>query len=97
MATLQDVQNAIDTYEQAEADATAAQAQLVTVEAAVQIAVAAEQATFDAAQALFSSQLQLARDAAGFGAAFSAYQAASEQVTTTSVALKAIMAEYAAG
>lgn len=97
MATLQEVQDAIDAYQSAQNDVTAATAQLVATETAVQTAVASEQAVFDAAQVLFQDQLQLARDAAGFPAAVTAYQAANDALNLADGNLKALMASYASG
>jgi hypothetical protein len=96
MATLQEVTDAITAFNLAQTTAATAQSTLETVEAAVNAALVSEAATFTAAQAVWTDQLQLARDAAGFPEAVAAVETAANELAVADSTLKALMAEYAA-
>lgn len=96
MATLQEVTDAIAAFQLAQNNANGAQSHLETVEASVNAALVSEAATFTAAQTIWTDQLQLARDAAGFPEAVDAVQTAVNELAVADSTLKALMAEYSA-
>jgi|SRR5215211_1033457 len=95
MATLQEVQDAIAAYIEAQATLAGAQQNLVQVETAVNNAIEQELATFADAQTLFTSQLELARDAAGFNDALTAVNTAATDLGIADSTVKTLMQQYA--
>lgn len=77
MATLTDVQNAIDGFNAAVAAEQQAVTALTATEAVVTGSLTTETATFSAAQQAYDAALTAARDAAGFPAALAARDAAT--------------------
>lgn len=95
MATLAEVTAAIEAFNLATANAAAAETNLSNVEASVNDALVQESATFAVAQTLYTEQLQLARDAAGFPAAVTAVETSRQALEAADSNLKVLMAQYA--
>lgn len=94
MATLEDVQDSINTYNAAVAAETAAVANLNAADTVVGGAVATETATFVAAENIYQAALAAARDAAGQPAALAAQQSAATARETAENDAKQVMREY---
>lgn len=97
MATLQDVQNSLTAHDAAAAAESQAQASFAAVEAVVEGALATERATFDAAQAVWFTALNAARDAAGWPAALAARDAANVARLTAESDAKQVMSDFVNG
>ena len=94
MATLQDVQTAIDNVTAAELVEAQAIEALGVADAAVATAVATETATFVAAQTVYTAALTTARDNAGWTPLLEARDAAILARESAENAARAVMLEF---
>jgi len=94
MATLQDVQNAIDAANAASVVETNAINALNAVEAVVNGSLTAEQATFSAALTTWNTALDAAREVAGFLPALAARDAATIARAQAEIDARAVMQDY---
>lgn len=96
MATIQDVQDAIDAHAASVAAEQTAINNLNAADAVVVGAIATEIATFTTAQQTYNAALSAARDAAGFPAALAARDAATIARETAANDLRQVMQDFIA-
>jgi uncharacterized protein involved in type VI secretion and phage assembly len=94
MATIQDVQNAIDAANAAAVAETQAITAFEAVDAVVVGALTAETQTYETAIAVYNGHLAAARDVAGYAAALASRQSAVAAREAADIAARQVMQEF---